>query len=48
MDAVEQLRQAIHTVNPALLTEQDRLQLVRLLAAIYDARELDGAALNFG
>lgn len=48
MDAVEQLRTAIRTVNPALLTEHDRLQLVRLLTAIYDANQSDGAALNFG
>ena len=47
MELVEQFRTLLKTVNPALLTEADRVALVDLLAAVYTANS-ESAVANFG
>lgn len=47
MESVEQLRALLRTVNPALLTEADRVALVDLLAAVYTVNS-ERPVANFG
>lgn len=47
MELVEQLRQLLPRIDAALLTDQDRVALVDLLAAVYAAQS-DSAVANFG